>query len=109
MAVVGGGIEHSADRAKLLLEERAKRSSLPHEVFPIDSPIESFEFEKAILDGLGRIYEDILDKARTWLAGFVARRKQQIQRERAQVAQGQLQQAAISREAAYYSHQIPVN
>lgn len=109
MAVVGAGIDHSTARARQALEERSSRLLLAHEVFLIDSPIESFDFEKAMRVGLGSAYEDVLRAARKWLNEFIDKRQQQIRlhSERAERHQGQV--IASERELAFYKHEMPKN
>jgi predicted acylesterase/phospholipase RssA len=109
MAVVSAGIDHSVDRAKRVLEERAKRSSLPHQVFLIDSEIESFDFEKAVHDGLGKTFETVRKQAMDWLTKFVDRRRKQILSEREMEESKLGQQIAIASEAEYYRREMPRN
>ena len=73
MAVVGAGIDQGVDRARLQLEERARRAALSHEVYSIQPPVDSFDFERALRDGLAGEYETLRNKAREWLEGFVGK------------------------------------
>ena len=109
MAVVSAGIDHSVDRAKRALEERAKRSSLPHEVFLIDSEIGSFDFEKAVHDGLGKTFETVRGQAMAWLTSFVAKRRRQLRQERETEERRVGQEIALAREAEYYRREMPGN
>ena len=75
MAVMGAGIDQGVDRARVRLEESAKRATLSHEVYSIQPRVDSFDFEKALRDGLAGEYETLRDNAREWLKGFVEKRR----------------------------------
>jgi hypothetical protein len=109
MAVMGAGIDQGVDRARAQLEERAKRATLSHEVYSIQPRVDSFDFEKALRDGLAGEYETLRDKARVWLKGFVERRRTQMRakEERKGIAVVAMKQATNEKE--FFEREVPKN
>ena len=109
MAVVGAGIDQGVDRARLQLEERAKRAALSHEVYSIQHKVDSFDFQKALRVGLAEEYETLRDMAREWLKGFVERRRTQIRdkEDRKGLAAVAMTQAMSEKE--FFEREVPKN
>ena len=109
MAVVGAGIDQGVDRARARLEERARTAELSHEVFAITPPFGSFDFDKALTDGLQGEYEKLRDNARAWLKEFVQKRRAQIRakEDRKGIASVITQQARDQK--AFFEREMPKN
>jgi predicted acylesterase/phospholipase RssA len=109
MAVVGAGIDQGVDRARARLEERARVAELLHEVYPITPPFQSFDFDKALTEGLQGEYEKLRDNARAWLKEFVQKRRAQIRakEDRKGLAAVAIRQA--SDERAFFEREMPKN
>ena len=109
MAVMGAGIDQGVDRAREQLEERAKRAALSHEVYSIPPTVDSFDFEKALRDGLADEYETLRDKAREWLKGFVERRRTQIREKEERKGLAAIAMKEAKNEEEFFKREVPKN
>lgn len=109
MAVMGAGIDQGVDRARVQLEERAKRAALSHEVYSIPPRVDSFDFEKALRDGLAGEYETLRDNAREWLKGFVDRRRTQMREKEDRKGLAAVAMTQAVNEKEFFEREVPKN
>jgi hypothetical protein len=109
LAVVGAGIDYSSDKAKRRMVERAQTSGLCHDVFSIDSKIDSLDFAKAIKQGLGELYDPVKNSATAWLKEFVLRRRAEIQEKAARSKREEGIVRTEQRQTEFYKAAMPKN
>ena len=109
MAVLWAGIDQGVDRARAQLEERAKRAALLHEVYSIQHRVDSFDFERALREGLAEEYETLRAKAREWLKGFVERRRDQILKKKAGIVLADVRNMQAMKKKEFFEREIPKN
>lgn len=105
LAVISAGVDHSVDRAQEQLSARAAVSGLPHTAYLLEPKVDSFDFQKAVKDGLGKLYEEFRDDAIEWLRDFAAKRRNQLDRE----AEAEQRRKRDARTADYYRREMPKN
>lgn len=109
MAVMGAGIDQGVDRARMQLEDRAQRAALSHEVYSIQHRVDSFDFEKALHDGLAKEYETLRDNARAWLKRFVQNRRTQIRDKQDKTGLAVVAMQREMSEKEFFEREVPKN
>ncbi|MBM3753344.1 MAG: hypothetical protein FJW38_05125 [Acidobacteria bacterium] len=105
LAVISASVDHSVDRAQQQLAARAAVSGLPHSAYLLEPKVDSFDFKKAVKDGLGKLYEEFRDDAIEWLRKFAADRRNQIDRD----AEAEQHKKRDAHTAEYYRREMPKN